>query len=50
MKTGIWKLGDIKRGMDKGTCPPWLGNECAKNTLLSYRETRTWNRVSMQIV
>jgi hypothetical protein len=42
MKTGVWKLRAIRRGMDKGSCPLCLGNEGAINILLSCPETKKW--------
>jgi hypothetical protein len=30
IKAGVWKLRGIRRGWEKGTCPPCRGNEDAK--------------------
>jgi hypothetical protein len=39
MKAGIWKLRGLKRGIDKGSCPLYLGKEDAKHILLRCQET-----------
>jgi hypothetical protein len=40
MKVGVWKLREIRRGLEKRTCPLCRGNEDAKHILLSCTETK----------
>jgi hypothetical protein len=37
---GVWKLGGIRRGWEKGICPPCRDNEDAKHILLRCPETK----------
>jgi hypothetical protein len=42
MKTGIWKLGGLRRGTDERTYPLFLRKKDVEHTLLICPEIKKW--------
>jgi hypothetical protein len=47
LKTGIWKLKEIRRGFERGRCPLCLGKKDAKHKLLKCK-MKKWGVTCMQ--
>jgi hypothetical protein len=43
-KTGIWKLRGMRKGYEKGRCPPCSEDKDAVHILLKSSETRKWRQ------
>jgi hypothetical protein len=42
VETWIWKLKGIRRGLEKGRCPLYWGEEDVKHILLKCKESKKW--------
>jgi hypothetical protein len=48
-RTGVWKLGGMRKGFEKGRCPLCSADEDAVHILLKCSETRKWREQFLSI-